>query len=253
MATLTTPSIAVDDATSECAWRHWLQAQALPSTTPEELLPSGARAVVVAPHPDDEVLAVGGLLAHWAALGRATAVVAVTDGEASHAGSTRWTAARLADQRKAETLQALADLGSHAEVVRAGLPDGQVAVHANALRTLLCKMLQPTDVLFTTWTGDGHPDHQATGRAARSAARQAGARCFDVPVWGWHWAHIGDARMPWHAAMVVPLHPDAVRRKYAALQSYRSQWERDPSCAHTPVLRPSMLARACRPFELVFT
>ncbi len=240
------------DGTPELQWRHWLHARALPQVASQTLLPRGARVVVVAPHPDDEVLAVGGLLADAAALGRRALLVAVTDGEASHAGSMRWPPRRLAARRRAETRLALARLGSGAAVVRAGLADGRVAAQSDALHALLLRTLQPSDHVFTTWTLDGHPDHEATGRTVRSAAERSGARVFEVPVWGWHWAQCGDARMPWEKARLVSLSPHAVACKAAALQAFASQWEHDASCEHTPILRPSMGVRARRPFELVF-
>jgi LmbE family N-acetylglucosaminyl deacetylase len=244
--------IDAGNGTPERQWRHWLRARALPHVAPETLLPPGVRAVVVAPHPDDEVLAVGGLLAHAAALGRPALLVAVTDGEASHPGSTRWPPGHLAARRRAETRRALARLGSRAAVLRAGLADGRVAEQAHVLHALLLRTLQPSDRVFTTWSLDGHPDHEATGRTTRAAAEQVGARVFEVPVWGWHWAQCGDPRMPWAQARLVALSPQAVVRKGAALQAFASQWERDASCLHTPILRPAMRARARRPFELVF-
>lgn len=252
MAAVKQRSIEAGNGTPERQWRDWLRARALPRVAPEVLLPPGARAVVVAPHPDDEVLAVGGLLAHAAALGRRALLVAVTDGEASHAGSTHCAPGRLAARRRAETRRALARLGSRATVLRAGLADGRVADQAHALHTLLLRTLRPSDRVFTTWALDGHPDHEATGRTARTAAAQVGARVFEVPVWGWHWAQCGDPRMPWTQARLVALSPRAVVRKGAALQAFASQWEHDASCPHTPILRPAMRARARRPFELVF-
>nr|WP_286197603.1 PIG-L family deacetylase [Variovorax boronicumulans] len=244
--------IGAGDGTPESHWQRWLQSRALPRLAPRELLPPGARAVIVAPHPDDEVLAAGGLLAHAAALGRSALVIAVTDGEASHAGSTRWPPGRLAARRRAETRLALARLGSGAAVLRAGLADGRVAAQADALHALLLRTLRPSDRVFTTWALDGHPDHEATGRTTRAAAAQLGARVYEVPVWGWHWAACGDARMPWARACLVALSPQAVARKSAALQAFASQWEHDPGCPDTPILRASMRARALRPFELVF-
>lgn len=252
MDALSSRRIEAGDGTPEPQWQCWLQARALPHLAPQDLLPPGARAVVVAPHPDDEVLAVGGLLAHAATLRRRALLVAVTDGEASHAGSMRWPPGRLASRRRAETRLALARLGSDAAVLRAGLADGRVAAREGVLHALLLRTLRPSDRVFTTWSLDGHPDHEATGRTTRAAAEQVGAHVYEVPVWGWHWAACGDARMPWEQARLVTLSPQAVARKCAALQAFASQWEHDPDCPHTPVLRDAMRVRAQRPFELVF-
>lgn len=252
MDAVSTRHIDANAGTPEHAWRTWLDARRLPRLLPAALVRADQRAVVVAPHPDDEVLMVGGLLAELAALGRATVLVAVTDGEASHPGSTRWPRDQLARQRTAETALALARLGCSGDVARLGLPDGDVEAHAGALAQRLHRLLRPSDVVFTTWTLDGHPDHEATGRATRAAAQTVGARVYEVPVWGWHWAPAGAAQMPWSTAGLIALSPQALQRKDAALRAFTSQWERDDSCAETPVLRPAILQRAQRPYEVVF-
>ena len=91
----------------------------LPSTRPRRL-------VVVAPHPDDEVLGAGGLLQYMAAVGVETLVVAVTDGEAFYPGA----AAQgydLPAMRAAESQVALERLGcGTTPIQRLGFPDGAV-------------------------------------------------------------------------------------------------------------------------------
>lgn len=252
MDALNTRHIDAGDGTPESAWRTWLDGQSIPSVAAGTLVGPAQRAVVVAPHPDDEVLAVGGLLTDLSAQGRRVALVAVTDGEASHPGSRIWPPAQLAKQRIHETTEALQALGVSALVTRLGLPDGGLAHRVDRLADMLRRLLQPDDVVFTTWGLDGHPDHEATCQAARAAAASVGARVFEVPVWGWHWAPVGDARMPWAKACKVLLTPDAVDRKSTALQAFATQLQPDPSMAGSSVLRPSTVQRALRPFEVVF-
>src|SRR6266705_300032 len=48
-----------------------------------EWTPQNGPLLVVSPHPDDEVLAAGGLIHSWAAAGREVTIVSVTDGEAA--------------------------------------------------------------------------------------------------------------------------------------------------------------------------
>ncbi|HVR54208.1 MAG TPA: PIG-L family deacetylase [Pseudorhodoferax sp.] len=242
----------VGDGTPERDWRRWLAGQALPRVRAQDLVQARQRAVVLAPHPDDEVLMVGGLLAQLAGLARRIVLVAVTDGEASHAGSRRWTPQALARQRIGETRAALHALGVRAGALRLGLPDGGVAGQAGRLARRLQALLTRDDVLFTTWALDGHPDHEACARAARAAAAVRGASLYEIPVWGWQWAPAGTPQMPWQRARLLVLPPEVIARKQAALQAFASQWQRDPDCPHTPVLRMPMLARAQRPFELLF-
>ncbi|MFM9923738.1 PIG-L deacetylase family protein [Variovorax sp. H27-G14] len=240
------------DGTTEAEWHSWPGLSALPTIDLHALVPEGARAVVVAPHPDDEVLSVGGLLAQLADIGTPVAVIAVTDGTASHQGSTEWPADRLAQTRPSETLQALRCLGLHIEPIRLGLPDGGLQVSRALLAARLVQLLRPRDVVFTTWRQDGHPDHEATGEACALAVASTGARLVEVPVWGWHWAGPGDARVPWQRAFRVVLSDDAVRRKRAAVQAFTSQLLHDASTGAGPVLRDTTVQRAARPYEVVF-
>ncbi|MGN8083817.1 MULTISPECIES: PIG-L deacetylase family protein [Variovorax] len=246
------------EGTTEAEWNGWPGLAQLPSIDARTLVPRGARAVVVAPHPDDEVLSVGGLLAQLndegdgGDGGARVAVIAVTDGTASHPGSTEWPVERLAMQRPRESRLALRRLGLSIEPVRLGLPDGGLAPLRGTLAARLVSLLRPRDVVFTTWRGDGHPDHEATGQACALAAASAGARLVEVPVWGWHWARPGDARMPWQHAVRLDLDEDAVRRKRAAVQAFASQMRSDASTGAGPVLRATTIARAQRAYEVMF-
>ena len=85
-----------DEGTPESVWQTWPGLDAIESVPIEKWIHPAMRLVVVAPHPDDEILACGGLMAMHAARGGSTLVVAVTDGEASHAEVPSWRAGRLA-------------------------------------------------------------------------------------------------------------------------------------------------------------
>src|SRR5580658_4941526 len=81
--------------------------------------------VVIAPHPDDESLACGGLIAEARAQGRLVRVVIVSDGTGSHPTSKTYPRARLRELRENEAREAVAELGldpGH-EVVFLRLPD----------------------------------------------------------------------------------------------------------------------------------
>lgn len=248
-----TRHIGPGEGTPEWQWARCSRLAAVPFAQFSDLVPADARAVVVAPHPDDEVLAAGGLLALATQIGRSIALVAVTDGAASHPASRLWPAERLAAERPRETLAALAALGAHPQaLVRLGLPDGGLVAQEAELARQLQAVLRPRDVVITTWQFDGHPDHEATGRAAAQAARAVGARCLQAPVWAWHWARPGDARMPWARAQRLPLPAGIARRKQAAMRAFASQLAPDPSTGAGPVLRATTVARADRPFEVFF-
>ncbi len=247
--------ISAGDGTPETAWLRWPGLQALPVICIEELVPAASRAVMVAPHPDDEVLGTGGLLTLLARNGRESRVIAVTDGDASHPGSTAWPRARLLRERRIESQHALRKLGlSDANEVtdRLMLPDGEVSAHVASLTARLVTLCRPSDLLITTWRLDGHPDHEATGRAVADAAAQVGCRLIEVPIWAWHWSVPGDHRLPWWRGRRVLLDAEAARRKRDAVRCFSSQLNVDPTTDRPPILRASTLARAERSFEVFF-
>jgi LmbE family N-acetylglucosaminyl deacetylase len=94
---------------------------------PPEALPELAPALVLAPHPDDESLACGGLIAALATQGLPVRVVALSDGSASHPGSRRFPPMRLRGRREVELLAAVGELGLGPAAVRfLRLPDSRV-------------------------------------------------------------------------------------------------------------------------------
>lgn len=237
--------------TAAAAWRADPELARLPGISLAELAPEGARVLVVAPHPDDEVLVAGGLMQMLAEAGRAATVVAVTDGEGSHPGSPAWPPARLRAARAAETAEALRVLGlDDVPVLRLGVPDGGIAAAQAALAARLEALVEPGDLLVTTWRYDGHPDHEACARACAAAAAARAARLLEVPVWGWHWSAPGEGAIPFARACRLALAPPMVERKRAALACFRSQVQGDASTGAAPILFAGAIERLLNPWEV---
>jgi LmbE family N-acetylglucosaminyl deacetylase len=238
--------------TSEAAWQKSVRLHALPEVDPAALVPPGARAVIVSPHPDDEILGTGGLLARLSDLGRKILIVAVTDGTASHPGSPAWTAERLASTRQQETADALQRLKMrHVQLIRLHLPDGGGERFQAELAQRLKAQLEPGDVVFGTWRYDGHPDHESVGRAVVAVAGELDLPFIEVPVWTWHWAAPDDARVPWSRARRIVLDDTTHARKLHAVEAFRSQIEPDSSTGRAAVLPEHVLERLTRAYEVV--
>ncbi len=236
--------------TPEHLWRDWRVLAELPVL---DLRPC-RRAVVVAPHPDDETLAIGGLIATLYEAGAEVVLVSATDGEASHPGSRVATPEQLRHRRVQETAAALAALGpGRSSHVRLQLPDGGLAGAEPALVQALVPLLGPDDWCLAPFDGDAHPDHDAGGRAAQDACRRTGARLLSYPLWAWHWARPGDPRIPWHRARRIPLPASSRERKQVALGCYPSQTEPlGPGPQDAAIVPPEVLAHFQRPDEVVF-
>ena len=244
--------IGPGEGTPESRWLAWLAGRGVPEASLDEFVRESGRMLLVAPHPDDEVLAAGGLLAMLASHRHDPLVIAVTDGTASHPGSTVWTAQRLKRERPLESLEALARLGLAGVNLRMQLPDGGVEAAEEALVRRLEEFIRSGDTVVTTWRHDGHPDHEATGRACARACARCNARLIEAPVWAWHWARVNDARVPWDRARRLTLDARARAGKRHAVHAFTSQLEADASTGAGPVLRDSIVARAMRPFEVFF-
>ena len=216
--------------------------------TPLSLEDAPSRVVVVAPHPDDEVLGVGGLLALLATRGTQIELVAVTDGEASNPGGSV-PPDELAARRRVETAAALDRLGVRARVTHLGLPDGGADdLEQTVLQAL---SLRPGEWLLAPWSRDGHPDHEAVGRACATAAARDGARLLAFPVWAWHWGTPAD--LPWDGALRLDLPAQVRVAKAAAVAEFVTQVAPlGPLREDAPVLPPYVLARFARPCEVVF-
>jgi LmbE family N-acetylglucosaminyl deacetylase len=252
MDTVNAARVIAGGGTAECEWRQWLLSSDIPRRAFTDLVSPCTRLVVVAPHPDDELLACGGLLAkQLAGAGRAL-VIGVTDGEASHAGAADWDATQLARSRGVERVQGLRHLaGRQVDIIRLRLPDGQVIQHADKLyRTLMC-LLQPSDVVVSTWRLDGHPDHEITGWSAARACLLVGCQLLEAPVWMWHWASPEDVRVPWHRLVAMPLSSWAMNRKQHAVTAHTTQLQ-DRGAGLGAVLGPAIVERAARDTEYFF-
>ena len=209
--------------TPEAAWNAWEPLAEVPRLALDDCLPADARLVVIAPHPYDEVLACGALMSEHAARGGEVLVIAVTD-EAGRGALRGRDEESLARARHAESQSGLAQLAPHhvPEVLRLGLPDG-AAAHADELEAPLRGALRPTDRVVAPWRLDGDPDHEAAATAAAAACAAAGCRLIEAPVWMWHWAEPGDARVPWQRLRGLALTPETQNRKRLALAAYVSQ------------------------------
>lgn len=133
-------------------------AQAFPPLYDLSRVPAGP-VLVVAPHPDDEILGCGGALALHARRGDPVHVALVTSGEAGGEGG-----ARLDESRAAARL-----LGE-SEVTCLGAPDGAVAGDGSLAERLaaLVARLGPR-VVYAPSAFEMHPDHVATLDATAAA------------------------------------------------------------------------------------
>lgn len=188
------------------------------------------RVLVLAPHPDDETLACGGLLRAAVRAGAAVRVVFLTRGEANtwpqRAAYRRWHIGAVirgawGERRRHEALAALGILGigsGDAEFLdypdqglTAALLEGGLAERLAALNA----QWKPT-LLVTPALSDRHPDHNSAALAAVLALRLA-----DAPIR--HLTYVVHGRRPAGAMLELVLAPGEQAVKRRAIMAYASQ------------------------------
>jgi LmbE family N-acetylglucosaminyl deacetylase len=210
-------------------------------------VPKAQPLLVVSPHPDDEVLAAGGLMHSHVRAGFAVTVLSITDGAAAFPD---W--ADLHRIRRQELKRALQILsGGRIKLVALALADGQIG----RLRTVLLEAIRAQvgaidsdvgrrPVVVAPYEADGHPDHDAAGAVSAEVAREEQLTLIRYPVWTWHHATpaaLADAR--WGR---LPLDPATHRAKAAAIDCFASQLR--PS-GRAPIVPPHVVSYFTRPYE----
>lgn len=223
----------------------------LPLVGPREV--PGLRFAVLAPHPDDESLGCGGMIAAACAAGHPPPVMILTDGARSHPGSADYPAAAMAAVRAQEVRHATRMLGLPDDRLHLlGLPDADAphddAGVAAAARSVADRA-DGCDTLLVSWRHDPHGDHVAAYLIARRAAALIGARLLEYPVWGWTLPpETGLPAAPWDGWRVdVAAHLAAKRRAIAAHRSQHGQVVTDDPAGF--VLPASFLAIFEEPWE----
>ena len=164
--------------------------EALPIRDLDGILAPGPL-MVLAPHPDDESIGCGGLIALATDRGREVHVLVLTDGTGSHPKSPSTPHARLRAMREAEARDAVALLGVTPERLRfLGQPDAR-APHDGAAFDVMAATIgglvrqHHIATILTTWRHDPHCDHEAAAKLADAVARGTGITHVAFPVWGW--------------------------------------------------------------------
>jgi LmbE family N-acetylglucosaminyl deacetylase len=190
------------------------------------------RALVVAPHPDDESLGCGGLIAALAEKGCQISVIFVTDGSGSHPASRLWPRRRLSRLRRREAVAALRQLGLHAASrLFLDLQDAHMPARGSLLwnrakarieRTL--DQLRP-DLLLLPWRRDPHCDHRNSWRLIRDALEAVPQPRYilEYAIWLDELGDAGDRPLP---DEMQPINVDVtptLRRKQKAIAAHLSQ------------------------------
>jgi LmbE family N-acetylglucosaminyl deacetylase len=195
------------------------EADAIPYE-PQDL--RGERLLVLAPHPDDEAIGCGGVVAHHLREGRRVEVVVATNGGAAGNEVEREEESRRALTHLLEaTKRDPGPATRHPSLTFLRFPDRQLAEHADALQNRLTGILRETrpDLILVPSPIEIHPDHLALAMAF-CATIQGDPALF---------AEAATARVAFYE-VGQPIRPNALvdisdvaEAKYAAIAEHASQ------------------------------
>jgi LmbE family N-acetylglucosaminyl deacetylase len=197
--------------------------------------------LVLAPHPDDETLGAGGLIAKLRRASIPVTIVAITDGENAYADTHS-----LGEIRVLEQTEAIRRLGVPERMIhRLHLPDRDVSDYEDQLVEMLLPLVTAGMHLVAPWQRDFHPDHEATGRAAARVAQKKNLSITYYLFWTWHRGK--PSMLDGLPVTKLPLSDAELQSKLHALQAHVSQFEHGDG---QPILSPELLVPAQRAFEV---
>lgn len=179
-------------------------------------LPLG-NTVIVAPHPDDEVLGCGGLMQRLITQGHEVHVVFMTSGEGSHRNCCELPEDQIKEARRRLACQINPMLGielSHLHFLN--YPDGGIGREDSETEHLknLLNELKPTAVFVPHW-GEGWPDHLKSAGIVRDIIDNVAI--YEYCVWMWYY---NVWHLDWKHAQIFRMTALEDQRKQNAVNSY---------------------------------
>jgi len=181
--------------------------------------------LIVAPHPDDDIIGCGGSIAKHCKAGNQVTIMYMTSGDA---GGLKYAKEELAALREEEASKAANHLGV-SNLIFLRLADGYVEFNKENLIRITCMIrdIKP-DIVYIPHSQDGNRDHQVTHHLLIEACQRAGAPFFpECGTQQWRVATILGYEV-WTPIQDIYYSEDIsefIEQKLAALQMHVSQLE----------------------------
>ena len=193
-----------------------------------ETVPMCDCAVVVAPHPDDEVFGCAGLMSRLKCEGKNVELIVMTGGGKSHASCCGIDEEVLIEKRRELTRKAATIYGLSEEHIHfLNYPDGDVQFSNENTKELMHTLAgiektvagKDVAVFFPHSLGEGWNDHIHTSEIIKQqcASIFQNAKQYEYCVWFWFY---GCMDIDWKMARVLKLSGEEYRKKQEAIHVY---------------------------------
>ena len=206
------------------------------------------KVLVIAAHPDDEVLGAGGTIAKYVSEGAEVRVLIVTDGSTSQYRDDP-KLLEILEGKKKETQNAMDILGV-SQVLYGGMPDMKLDMTEHILVNQSIERVmdeyQP-NIVFTHYHGDVNKDHQCVSQSTLVACRPVADQCvrelyaYYVPSsTDWNVQNHVNTFMP---NVYVDISGECAEKKYRAMECYATELRDYPHPRSIEALR--IMDQAC--------
>ena len=175
--------------------------------------------VIIAPHPDDEVIGCAGLIQALVERGTPPHVIILTGGEGSHRGCCDISADEIIEARHQLTIKAAITLGLPLSNIHClEYPDGGIDIAHTETEKLkiLLEELSPK-ALFLPHNGEGWNDHVRVAGIVKELIKEHSVKIYEYCVWMWYYN-------VWNLdnknARILKMTPTQHQRKLQALEDY---------------------------------
>lgn len=202
-------------------WAKRLSLRLWLATRPLSVLPGYRTIMVVAPHPDDEILGLGGYLIRQLARGCRVVLVYLTNGEKS---LEEIAPEVVAGQRRRLGAAVQEELGlASGLAVWCGFPDGAVpgrgaqGFDAAVDRIAAIARDVDPDAMFVTHPQETWPyDHVAAFDIVSEALKRSSSPCDLYGYWVWLWYSMPLRQLPklgWRGIVRIPVHEELQKKR----------------------------------------
>ncbi len=179
------------------------------------------KAIIVAPHPDDEVLGCSGLIQRMIENGKQMHVVILSGGGKSHQGCCHIDESTLIESRRNLSRKAAAILELPLDQLHLlDYPDGNISFNNPETQSLqaLIEEISP-DAIFVPHRNEGWSDHIEAGNIVREIIRikSTPIQLYEYCVWFWYY---NTWNVDWKNAFVLKMNQREHRIKLKAINAY---------------------------------
>lgn len=181
----------------------------------------GSRILIIAPHPDDEVIGCGGLITRLVAENTIPHIIVMTGGESSLAKSFMINAQDIVTARRGLTRIALGMLGVPEDHLHElNFPDGGISEDSSEVEKLrmLIEVIRPDYVFVPHW-GEGWSDHIQTAKIVKKICGEH-VIVWEYCVWMQYFYNARKYKLDWKHAAILQMSPIEHKTKLLAMDAY---------------------------------